>query len=53
MQAVKELGLNVPLVVRLQGTNAEKAKKLQNIIDAGQNEKISDNKKRLDRMEEK
>ena len=31
----------------------EKAKKLQNIIDAGQNEKISDNKKRLDRMEEK
>ena len=31
----------------------EKAKKLQNIIDAGQNEKISDNKKRLDRMEDK
>ena len=31
----------------------EKAKKVQNIIDAGQNEKISDNKKRLDRMEEK
>ena len=28
MQAVKELGLNVPVVVRLQGTNAEKAKKL-------------------------
>ena len=26
--AVKELGLNVPVVVRLQGTNAEKAKKL-------------------------
>ena len=28
VQAVKELGLNVPVVVRLQGTNAEKAKKL-------------------------
>ena len=26
VQAVKELGLNVPVVVRLQGTNAEKAK---------------------------
>jgi hypothetical protein len=32
---------------------SEKAKKLQNIIDSGQNEKISDNKKRLDRMEDK
>ena len=28
VQAVKELGLNVPVVVRLQGTNAEEAKKL-------------------------
>ena len=28
VQAIKELGLNVPIVVRLQGTNAEKAKKL-------------------------
>ena len=28
VQAVKELGLNVPVIVRLQGTNAEKAKKL-------------------------
>ena len=28
IQAVRELGLNVPVVVRLQGTNAEKAKKL-------------------------
>ncbi len=28
VQAIKELGLNVPVVVRLQGTNAEKAKKL-------------------------
>ena len=28
VQAVRELGLNVPVVVRLQGTNAEKAKKL-------------------------
>ena len=26
MEAVKELGLNVPIVVRLQGTNAEEAK---------------------------
>ena len=28
VQAVKELGLNVPVVVRLQGTNAEEAKKI-------------------------
>ena len=28
VQAVKELGLNVPVVVRLQGTNAEKGKNL-------------------------
>ena len=28
VQAVKELGLNVPIVVRLQGTKAEEAKKL-------------------------
>jgi len=28
VQAVKKLGLNVPVVVRLQGTNAEEAKKL-------------------------
>ena len=28
VQAVKELGLNVPVVVRLQGTNAEEARKL-------------------------
>ena len=26
VEAVKELGLNVPIVVRLQGTNAEEAK---------------------------
>ena len=32
---------------------SEKAKKLQNIIDAGQNTKINDNKKRLDIMEDK
>ena len=28
VQAVKELGLNVPVVVRLQGTNAKEAKKI-------------------------
>ena len=28
IQAVRELGLNVPVVVRLQGTNAQKSKKL-------------------------
>ncbi len=28
VQAIKELGLNVPVVVRLQGTNAEEAKKI-------------------------
>ena len=28
MQAVKELGLDVPVVVRLEGTNAEKAQKI-------------------------
>ena len=28
MQAVKELGLNVPVVVRFEGTNAKEAKKI-------------------------
>ena len=28
MQAVKELGLNVPVVVRLEGTNAEDARSI-------------------------
>ena len=30
VQAVKELGLNVPVVVRLEGTNAEEAQKILN-----------------------